>query len=104
MRRLGNGQTHSNGQIYNFFEYKNTKPYFKYPIKITVSNNTINGTYYLLKNIVYKGRQILALSKEQEPNTIILAEGEIMDGQLQYLLRLSDESINEIKMLFEGTI
>ncbi|WP_318507742.1 hypothetical protein [Bacillus sp. T3] len=104
MRRLRNGQTHNSGQIYNFFEYKNTKPYFKYPIKITVCSNPINDTYYMLKNIVYKGRQILALSKEQEPSTIILAEGEIMDGQLQYLLRLPDESISEIKMLFEGTL
>lgn len=95
---------HEHGQIYNYFDYKRNKPYFKYPIKITVGSNHVNGTYYMLKNIVYKGKQILALRKEQEPNTIFLAEGEIKDGQLQYLMKLPDDSLSEIRVLLEGTI
>jgi hypothetical protein len=93
-----------NGQIYDLNEFRKNKPFFTKPMRITVGHNPVNSTYYLLKNIVYDGKQILALRKEQEPSTILVAEGKIEDGKLQYLLKLPDESLKEITVMLESMI
>jgi hypothetical protein len=83
------------GTLYDFAEYKKWKPFFKKPIKITIGN-TINESYFMVKNVVYKGIQVLALKKEQDPNTIILVEGKIENGKLIYISMLSDEYLGDI--------
>jgi hypothetical protein len=92
------------GQLCNFNDYKKNKPFFKNPIKITVGKNHKNDTYYMFKNIVYQGKQILALKQEQDPYTILLAEGKIKDGKLQCLSKLPKESLNDIRTLIEESI
>lgn len=84
-------------------EYKNRKPFFRKPIHITVST-TMNESFFMVKNVVYKGKQILALKKEQNPNTIILVEAKIEDGQLKSILMLSAEYLGDISRMLEGTI
>jgi hypothetical protein len=91
------------GKIYDFKEYKQKKPFFQKPIKITVETPTYD-TYYMIKNVVYKEKQILALKKEMEPNTIVLVEAKIKDGQLKYISMLPDEYISEISGMLKGSI
>jgi len=91
------------GKLYNFMEYKKVKPYFEKPIKITMGN-PINDTYYLVKNIVYKGKQILAMKQKQDSNTIILVEAKIVNGQLIHISRLSEEFLGDVCVMFERTI
>jgi hypothetical protein len=92
-----------NGKLYEFMEYKKWKPFFRQPIKITIGNK-INDSYYMVKNVVYKEKQILALKKEQDPNTIILVEGTIEDGKLLYISMISDEFMGDIGRMLEGNI
>lgn len=89
-----------NGPLYDFMEYKKWKPFYRKPIKITIGN-TINDTYYMVKNVVYQGIQILALKKEQDSNTIFLVEGKIEDGKLTYISMLSDEFLGDISKMLE---
>lgn len=91
------------GKLYNFIEYKNGKPYFEKPIKITIGN-PINDTYYLVKNVVYKEKQILAMKQKQDSNTIILVEAKIEDGQLIHISKLSEEFLGDVCGLFERTM
>jgi len=91
------------GKIYNFMEYKKMKPYSEKPIKITIGN-PINDTYYLVKNLVYKGKQIFAMKQKQDSNTIILVEAKIEDGQLIHISKLSEEFLGDLSGMFERTI
>lgn len=93
----------SNGKIYDFMEFKNNRPFFTQPFKIQVENPT-NETYFMVKNLVYNKKQILALRKEQDPNTIVLVEAGIENGQLMHLLMIPDEYIGDIGKMLEGSI
>ncbi len=73
------------------------------PIKITI-DVPIRDTFFMVKNVVYKEKQILALKKEQDPNTIVLVEATIENGKLSYVSRIPDEYIYDITRMIEGTI
>jgi hypothetical protein len=89
--------------FYHLMEYKIPKPFLLKPIKITVGN-PLNDTYYMVKNIVYRKKQILALKREEDQNTIILVEAKIADGQLKYLSMLSDEVLNKVSKIVASSI
>lgn len=91
------------GKLYNFMEYKKKKPFFVKPIKISIGNS-INDTYYLVENVVFKGKQILAMKQKQDPNTIILVEAKIEDGQLIHISKLSEEFLGDISGMLERTM
>lgn len=91
------------GKVYDFMEYKNNRPFFQQPFKIKIEHPTTE-TYYVVKNLVYNKKQILALRKEQDPNTIVLVEAGIENGQLMHLLMIPDEYIGDIGKMLEGTI
>lgn len=91
------------GKLYNFMEFKKKKPFYKKPIKITIGS-PINDTYYMLENVVYKGKQILALKREQDSATIVLVEAKIENGQLIQLLMLPDEFLGDIGRMLKKTI
>lgn len=93
---------HMSGKVYDFIEFRKSKPFFTKPMRITVQSNTLIDTYFLLENIVYKGKQILALINEQSPCSILLAEGKIENGILQCLIKLPDDTLSEISALFNG--
>jgi hypothetical protein len=86
------------GKLYNFLEYKNKKPYFIKPIKITVGNLS-NDTYYMIRNVVYEEKQILALINEQDPKTIVLVEAIIEEGQLKCISKLPNEFLGDVSKL-----
>jgi hypothetical protein len=92
-------RTHRDGKLYNFMEHKSRKPFFTQPLNITVGN-PLNKTYYLLKNVVFKGKQILALMNEQDPKTIVLVEAKIEEGQIKYISMLSKEVMDEVSGQF----
>ena len=94
---------HMNGKLYNFIEFKKKKPFFLKPIIITVGN-PINETFYMLENVVYKDKQILALKQEQDSNTIVLVEANIEDGQLIHISMLPNESLGDISRMIKGII
>ncbi len=72
-------------------------------MKITMGNPT-NDTYYLVKNVVYKGKQILAMKQILDSNTIILVEAKIEDGQLIHISKLSEEFLGDISGMLERTM
>jgi hypothetical protein len=84
-------------------EYKKKKPFFVKPIKISIGNS-INDTYYLVENVVFKGKQILAMKQKQDPNTIILVEAKIEDGQLIHISKISEEFLGDISRILKKTI
>jgi hypothetical protein len=84
-------------------EYKRRKPFFKNPIKIT-TEDTMNESFYMVKNVVFKGKQILALKKEQDSNTFILVEGKIEDGKLTCISMIPDEFLGDIGRMLVETI
>jgi hypothetical protein len=84
-------------------EYKRTKPFFLYPIKITVGN-PINDTYHLVINIVYKEKQILALKRDEDQDNIILVEANIESGQLMCISMLSDDVLTKVIKIVERAI
>lgn len=84
-------------------EYKNKKPFFNKPLKITI-DNPIKDTYYLVKNVVYKEMQILALKKEQDEKIIVIVEAKIMDGQLKYISMVPDEFLGDISGILAGSL
>jgi hypothetical protein len=88
----------TDGKLYDFMEHKKKKPYFMKPIKITVGN-PLNNTYYMIKNVVFEEKQILALINEQDLGTIILVEAKMEDGQIKCISRLSEEFMVEVKKL-----
>jgi hypothetical protein len=81
-------------------DYKMSKPVFMEPLKINVGD-PINGSFYMMKNIVYKEKQILALKREEESKTILLVEAKIVNGQLNYISMLSNDLIIEVSKLLE---
>jgi hypothetical protein len=90
------------GKIYNFMEFKKMKPFFLKPIKITIGN-PLNGTYYMVENVAYKGKQILAMKQKQDSNTIILVEATIEDGQLIHISKVSEEIFGDISRMLKKT-
>jgi hypothetical protein len=95
---INRGTNQKGAIIYHYKHYKRNRPYFTKPVKITVAE-PINGTYFMIKNLVYNQKQILVLKTERSSNTIILVEAKIKDGELKYLSRLSDEMVSEISKL-----
>ncbi|MEH7253886.1 hypothetical protein V7111_17320, partial [Neobacillus niacini] len=73
------------------------------PIKITVGN-PINDTFHMVKNIVYKEKQIFALKREEDQTNIILVEATIECGQLKCISRLSDDVLTEVIKIVESSI
>ncbi|MCM3569597.1 hypothetical protein [Neobacillus mesonae] len=88
------------GNLYHFIEYKKNKPFFQQPLKITVDDD-ITHTYYMVRNIVYRDKQILAMKKDDDPNTIILVEAVIEGGQLKYITMLPDPILKDVSVLFD---
>ncbi len=87
-----------NGGIFDFMEYKKRKPFFPKPLKITLGH-PINETFEMITNVVYNDKQILALIKEDEPETVVLVEAVIEDGQLIQVCMLEDEQIEGVAHL-----
>ena len=86
---------HVETNIYYFEDYHCQKPFFKQNVKIKVGA-AAEDTYYLLKNIVYKQKQILALKRDHENHTVFLVEARIQNGKLTHILQLSEEHQTEI--------
>lgn len=91
------------GTVFNFLDYKSRKPFFMEPMRITVEN-LHNSTYLMVKNVVYKEKQILALKNELDPNNIVLVEGKIKNGQLINISKLPEEYLGEISRILVGTL
>jgi ribosomal protein L35AE/L33A len=89
----------SYGKIIDFSKFKDKRPFFQKLIKIQVETPTFD-TYYIVKNVVYKEKQILALKKEMCSNTIFLVEAKIIDSQLKYISMLPNECLGEICGIF----
>jgi hypothetical protein len=94
---------HTNGKLHIFMDYKNREPFFKEPIKITIGS-PLDETYIMVKNVVYHGKQILALKHEGNPNTILLVEAKITDGQLLHIAKLSVDLLSDISRIVETTL
>jgi hypothetical protein len=93
----------ANSKILNLMEFKKKKPFFKHPIKITLGY-PINRSYYIVKNVVYMGKQILAMKQEHDTNTIVLVEGKIENGQLTCISMLTEECLGDVSKILEGAI
>jgi hypothetical protein len=91
------------GRLYDFMEHRKKKPYFTKPLYIRVGD-PLNDTYQLVKNIVYKGKQILAMKKESEPTIILLVEATIENGQLKNILSIPTPFLEELKETLTGII
>jgi len=89
--------------LYYFRDYIKKKPFFNSPMKISI-DAPYSETYYLINNIVYNDKQILALKKEQESLTIFLVEAKIEAGQLASISRLSEQHVKEIAHLLRDII
>lgn len=89
----------SYGKIIDFAKHKEKRPFFQNPIKIQVETPTFD-TYYMVKNVVYKEKQILVLKKEMDSNTLFLVEAKIIDGQLKNISMLPNEYLGEISGMF----
>ncbi|MDR6123756.1 hypothetical protein V7182_18105 [Neobacillus drentensis] len=92
-----------NRKILDLMEFKKKKPFFKRPVRITLGY-PMNCTYYIVKNVVYMGKQILALKQEMETNHIVLVEGKIENGQLTCISMLSEECLGDVSRMLEGAI
>lgn len=92
-----------NGNLYYFRDYVKKRPFFKSPMKILI-DTPCGDTYYMVNNVVYKDKQILALKKDQDSQTIFLVEANIEQGQLASISKLSDEYLGEVVPLFEETL
>ncbi|MHC0038132.1 hypothetical protein [Pseudoneobacillus sp. C159] len=90
-------------KLYNFFEYQNRKPFFKNQMHITVGN-PINETYFLVKNVVFRDKQILVLQREKGSNTVILVEAKIVNGKLAYISKLQDDFFGDVSQMLIGNI
>jgi uncharacterized protein (DUF1919 family) len=86
------------GQVFDFVEFQKKKPFFRKPMKITVGH-PINQTYIMVKNILYKEKQILFLEQEKDAGTIVLVEAKLKDGKLHSISKLSQESIKDVMRL-----
>jgi hypothetical protein len=90
-------------KFYHFMDYQLSKPFFKNPIQITVGD-PLNETLFMVKNVVYKEKQILALKRNEELNTVLLVEAKIENGQLNYISMLPDDLVVEISKILEDRI
>jgi hypothetical protein len=84
-------------------EYKKDKAFFTPPMKISVGN-PINETYQLIRNFKYKEKQIIAMRKEEDPETIILVEVTIIGGKLKSISMVSDKLLEELTQILKYTI
>lgn len=84
-------------------EHKIPRPFFLEPLKITIGN-PLNETYYMMKNIVYREKQILALKRDGDQNTIILVEAKIEEGKLTYISMLTDDVLSDVRKILESCI
>ncbi|WEG11241.1 hypothetical protein PU629_13830 [Pullulanibacillus sp. KACC 23026] len=91
-----------NGRVYYFVDFQKKKPFFLRPVKMTVGD-PLNHTYLLVKNVVFQEKQILALKNEQSPETIVLVEAHIEEGQLKYISKLSNEVMVNVSQLLMKT-
>lgn len=91
------------GKLYHYMDYKKKRPFFTQPMKITI-NDHAKHTYYMINNIVYGDKQILALRNEEDPGTIILVEAIIEDGQLIYISMLPEQVLSDVSKMFEDII
>ncbi|WP_042355966.1 hypothetical protein [Bacillus rubiinfantis] len=91
------------GKLYHFMDYKKNKPFFRKPMKITIDDYNID-TYYMIKNFVYRDKQILVMQNDRDPNTIILVEAIIEDGQLSYISMLPESLLNDVRRLLQERI
>ncbi|AGK55375.1 hypothetical protein B1NLA3E_18155 [Bacillus sp. 1NLA3E] len=94
---------HPTGQIYDFMEFKKRKPFFHEQMNIKIGY-PINETYILVENLVYKEKQILILKQDLDAKTIILVEAKLNGGQLQYISKLSEESIQDVSRMLKNYI
>ncbi|MEH7307827.1 hypothetical protein [Neobacillus drentensis] len=92
-----------NHKILDFLEYRKKKPFFMKPVRVTIGY-PINCSYYIVKNIVYMGKQILAMKEELNTNSIVLVEGQIENGQLTCVSMLSEECLGDVSRMLEGAI
>ncbi|MEH7107181.1 hypothetical protein [Bacillus sp. JJ1764] len=86
--------------LYYFNEYKKDKPFYKRPMKIRVDDAATN-TYFMVKNLVFQNKQILALKTMKDPNTIVLVEAKIEDGQLKHISMIPEPFLQEVSRLVE---
>lgn len=91
------------GKVYHFSEFKRQRPFFNHPIKITMDSPQ-EDTYYLIKNVVYKEKQILALHKGQDTQQIYLVEAIIEEGQLKQILKIPEENVGDIASFIRNKI
>lgn len=92
-----------NHKILDFLEFRKKKPFFMKPVKVTIGS-PINSSYYIVKNVVYMGKQILAMKEELDTTSIVLVEGTIENGQLTCISMLSEECLGDVSRLLEGAI
>jgi hypothetical protein len=90
-------------KIYHLMEYKIPKPFFSEPLKLTIGN-PLNETYYMIKNIVYKEKQILALKRDEDHNTILLVEAQIENEKLTFISMLTDKVLSDVSKIIESCI
>jgi hypothetical protein len=91
------------GKLYHFFDYKKMQPFFQLPTRIFI-DDPVTHSYDMIKNFVYRDKQILMLKTEEDPSTIVLAEAIIEDGQLLYLSRLPEMILKDLRPLVEEII
>lgn len=91
------------GKLYHFFDYKKAQPFFQQPIRIFI-DDPMTHSYDMIKNFVYRDKQILMLKTEEDPSTIVLAEAVIEDGQLLYLSMLPEMILKDLRPLLEEII
>lgn len=58
----------------------------------------------MMKNIVYREKQILALKRDGDQNTIILVEAKIEEGKLTYISMLTDDVLSDVRKILESCI
>ncbi|MBL4952944.1 hypothetical protein JK635_12045 [Neobacillus sp. YIM B02564] len=91
------------GKLYHFIDYKKKQPFFQQPIRIFIDDPVIKS-YFMIKNLVYRDKQILVLKTEEDPSTIVLVEAIIEDGQLLYLSMLPEMIMKDLCSLLEELI
>lgn len=89
------------GKLYSFIELKKRQPFFKKAMKIMLGS-PINETYHMVENLVYEGKQILALKQENNLNTIVFVEAKIEQGQLKSVSMISEEFLGEIQRVLKN--
>lgn len=89
--------------VFDFMRYKKRKPFFKRSSIISIGS-PIDHTYVMLKNVVYRDKQILALKSEDDPNTILFVEAVIECGQLKEISKIPEAFMADLIRLFKDDI